>query len=156
MPRDFKLLMDVAQADQELSVLVSDLSLLYQKYLNRQIREVGLTSVQWQVLGCLSRDEGRTQTEVADSLNKGKSPVGKTLDTLEASGWIVREASKDDRRVNMIFLTGKLGLVEERLFAVTSRLNVIAEGGLVQKHIEDVRSGLVQIRENLLAELGNV
>ena len=150
MPRDFKLRMDSEQVDQELSILISDLSLLYRKYFNHQIREVGLTSVQWQVLSCLARNEGVTQTEIANILNRGKSPVGKTLDTLEAAGWIVRESSKKDRRVNTIFLTKKLELVEERLFGVINDMNGVAERKLNPEHIEDVRSGLLQIRQNLL------
>ncbi len=153
MPRDFKLRMDAEQVDKELSILISDLSLLYRKYFNRQIREVGLTSVQWQVLSCLARNEGVTQTEIADILNRGKSPVGKTLDSLEAAGWIVRESSKKDRRVNSIFLTKKMVLVEERLFGVIDDMNGIAERKLTPKHVENVRSGLVQIRQNLLDEL---
>jgi len=153
MPRDFKLLMDADQVDQELSILISDLSLLYRKYFNRQIREVGLTSVQWQVLSCLARNKGRTQTEIAEILNRGKSPVGKTLDSLEVAGWIVRESSKEDRRVNNIFLTRKLELVEDRLVGVIQRMNSIAEGKLGLNKIEDLRSGLVQIRWNLMDEL---
>jgi DNA-binding MarR family transcriptional regulator len=145
--------MDEEQVDQELSILISDLSLLYRKYFNHQIREVGLTSVQWQVLSCLARNEGVTQTEIADILKRGKSPVGKTLDSLEAAGWIEREPSKKDRRVNTIFLTKKLELVEERLFGVITDMNGVAEGKLPPKHIEDVRSGLIQIRQNLLDEL---
>jgi DNA-binding MarR family transcriptional regulator len=145
--------MDAEQVDQELSILISDLSLLYRKYFNHQIRELGLTAVQWQVLSCLARNEGVTQTEIADILNRGKSPVGKTLDSLEAAGWIVREPSKKDRRINTIYLTEKLELVEERLFGVINDMNGVAERKLAPKHIEDVRSGLVQIRQNLLDEL---
>ena len=153
MPRDLKLTMDVEQVDQELSILISDLSLLYRKYFNHQIREVGLTSVQWQVLSCLGRNEGVTQTEIADILNRGKSPVGKTLDSLEAAGWIVRESSEQDRRVKTIFLTKKLELVEERLFGVIKNMNGVAQGNLTPEHIEGVRFGLVQIRQNLFDAL---
>ena len=153
MSRDYQLVTDGERMDQEFSILISDLSLLYQKYFNRQVRDLGLTSVQWQVLSSLARHKGLTQTEVADVHNRGKSPVGKTLDSLEAAGWLVREPSKEDRRVKNIFLTDKLGLVEERLLGVIDSMNEIAERGLVPSNREIIRSGLFQVRRNLQDEL---
>lgn len=152
MPREFKLSMDEEQVGQELSILVSDLSLLYRKYFNRQVREVGLTTVQWQVLSCLARNDGITQTEVADILYKGKSPVGKTLDSLESAGWIKREPSKEDRRVKNIYLTDKMAAIQDSLLDVINGMNSIAEADL-DSTINNIRSGLIKIRQNLLDEL---
>ncbi len=145
--------MDPERVGQELSLLTSDLSLLYRKYFNRQVKEAGLTSVQWQVLSCLARTDGITQTEIAEVLLKGKSPVGKTLDSLEAAGWIKREPSSEDRRVNNIFLTSRLETMQEKLIGVMETMNATAEEGLSIKTIEDVRTGLIKIRQNLLDEL---
>lgn len=152
MPREFKLSMDEEQVGQELSILVSDLSLLYRKYFNRQVRDVGLTTVQWQVLSCLARNDGITQTEVADILYKGKSPVGKTLDSLESAGWIKREPSKEDRRVKNIYLTDKMAAIQDSLLDVINGMNSIAEADL-DSTINNIRSGLIKIRQNLLDEL---
>ncbi len=152
MAREFKLSMDEEQVRQELSILVSDLSLLYRKYFNRQVREIGLTSVQWQVLSCLARNDGATQTEVAEILYKGKSPVGKTLDSLESAGWIKRESNKEDRRVKNIYLTDKIADIQDNLLKVMNRMNLVAEAGL-ESTTESVRSGLIKIRRNLLGEL---
>lgn len=152
MPREFKLSMDEEQVGQELSILVTDLSLLYRKYFNRQVREVGLTSVQWQLLSCLARNDGITQTEVADILYKGKSPIGKTLDSLESDGWIKREPGREDRRVKNIYLTGKLAAIQDNLLDVINGMNSIAEAEL-DSVVEQVRTGLAKIRQNLLDEL---
>lgn len=152
MAREFKLSMDEEQVRQELSILVSDLSLLYRKYFNRQVREIGLTSVQWQVLSCLARNDGATQTEVAEILYKGKSPVGKTLDSLESAGWIKRESNKEDRRVKNIYLTDKIADIQDNLLEVMNSMNLVAEAGL-ESTIENVRTGLIKIRQNLLGEL---
>ncbi len=145
--------MDPERVGQELSILTSDLSLLYRKYFNRQVKEAGLTSVQWQVLSCLARSDGITQTEIAEVLLKGKSPVGKTLDSLEAAGWIKREPSSEDRRVKNIFLTDRLETMQEKLIGVMESMNAMAEAGLSGKVVEDVRTGLIKIRQNLLDEL---
>lgn len=152
MPREFKLSMDEEQVGQELSILVTDLSLLYRKYFNRQVREVGLTSVQWQLLSCLARNDGITQTEVADILYKGKSPIGKTLDSLESAGWIKREPGREDRRIKNIYLTDKMAAIQDSLLDVINGMNSIAEAEL-DSVVEQVRTGLAKIRQNLLDEL---
>lgn len=152
MPREFKLSMDEEQVGQELSILVTDLSLLYRKYFNRQVREVGLTSVQWQLLSCLARNDGITQTEVADILYKGKSPIGKTLDSLESAGWIKREPGRQDRRIKNIYLTDKMAAIQDSLLDVINGMNSIAEAEL-DSVVEQVRTGLAKIRQNLLDEL---
>ena len=153
MPRAFKLPITGEEVEQELSILVTDIGLLYRKYFNRQVRDVGLTSVQWQVLSCLARYDGITQSELADLLYKGKSPIGKTLDALEASGWITREANQEDRRVKTIYLTDKLEAIQNRLLRVMEEMNRAAEAGLSEDAVEQVRIGLVTIRKNLLREL---
>ena len=148
MTRKFHLEMP-ADLELELSILVSDLSLLYHKYFNRQMRETGLTNAQWVVLACLARHEGITQTEVADLLYKGKSPVGKTLDSLEATGWIRREASADDKRVKDIFLTKKLNDIDDQLVSCMLDMNRVAEHHMDKRAVDELRRGLACVRENL-------
>ena len=146
--------MSSAQIELEFPVLMLDLQLLYRKYFNQQMKAANLTTAQWQVLSCLTRNEGITQTEVADRLNKGKSPVGKTLDTLEAAEWVVRKPSVSDRRVKNIYLTGKLKTIDEQLMQVVSEMNGIAEQNLDSETVEKLRRGLAVMRENLQKALG--
>ncbi len=153
MPREFKLPMAEEEVDQELSILVTDIGLLYRKYFNRQVRDIGLTAVQWQVLSYLARYEGITQSGLADLLNKGKSPIGKTLDALETAGWITREASPGDRRAKRLYLTGRLNEIQDRLLSVMEEMNGTAEKGLSAGAVEQVRAGLFTIRQNLRDEL---
>ena len=100
------------------------------------------------------RREGITQTEIADLLYKGKSPIGKTLDSLEASGWINREASAEDRRRKHIFLTDKLSSIDDQVLAVLAEMNQVAEQHLDGRIIEGMRTSLAGMRENLRNALG--
>jgi DNA-binding MarR family transcriptional regulator len=147
--QDFHLSMTSEQMDLQFPVLMLDLQSLYRKYFNWQMKATKLTSPQWQVLSCLARSEGITQTELAVMLNKGKSPVGKTLDSLEASGWVIREPGADDRRVKYIHLTDKLSTIDSELMNVVSEMNGVAEQGLNSESVEQLRNGLVQMRKNL-------
>ena len=91
--------------DQNLGLLVQEVSLLMRKHFNRLVREMGLTAPQWQVLAELYREQGITQTELADALVMAKSPLGKLLDKLERTGLIERRNDKLDRRAKRIHLT---------------------------------------------------
>ncbi len=146
--------MSSARIDLEFSVLMLDLQLLYRKYFNQQMKTAKLTTAQWQVLSCLTRYEGITQTEVADRLNKGKSPVGKTLDALEAAEWVVRKPGTHDRRVKNIYLTGKLQTIDRQPMEVVSEMNGVAEQNLDLETVEKLRRGLAVMRENLQKALG--
>ena len=152
--REFQLSMPKEQVELEFSILIHDLYLLYRKYFNRKMQAMNLTATQWQVLSCVVRREGITQTEIADLLYKGKSPIGKTLDSLEASGWINREASAEDRRRKHIFLTDKLSSIDDQVLAVLAEMNQVAEQHLDGRIIEGMRTSLAGMRENLRNALG--
>jgi MarR family transcriptional regulator, transcriptional regulator for hemolysin len=153
MPRKFKLKMNEEQIEREMSILVTDLGLLYRKYFNRQMRGTGLTAVQWQVLSCIARHEGMAQTEIAEMLNKGKASVGKTLDSLELAGWVVKDDDKSDRRVKKVYLTNKLDTIQDSLLNVMGDMNNVAESGLRKEDIAQLRANLTQVRNNLQSGL---
>ncbi len=84
---------------------------------------IDLTGEQFAVLNILSPDfnllpidEGVSQQEIADFLEKDKSSVLRGLDILERKNYIERRPKPKDRRVNLIFLTekGKEILVKAR------------------------------------------
>ncbi len=94
--------------ERALTVLIHEVGLLAVKLFNRQIKEVGLTSSQWQVLYLLYEHDGQTQTELADHLTMAKPPLGKIVDRLEEDGWVVRKDDPQDRRAKRVFLTQKV------------------------------------------------
>jgi hypothetical protein len=94
--------------ERNLGVLVADVSLLLNRYFNRQARTLELTTPQWQVLSQLYRHDDLTQTELAETLNMAKSPLGKLVDKLEAAGWVRRETDPRDRRIKRIRLTARI------------------------------------------------
>jgi DNA-binding MarR family transcriptional regulator len=89
-----------------LGFLIHDVSRLRHNAFDRLMRPLGVTRSQWWVLDSLSRHAGMMQTELAEMLDVGKVTLGGLIDRLEAGGWVVRRADKDDRRVKRIFLTG--------------------------------------------------
>ena len=99
-----------AQFDVEhtLGWLFPDIHRLLTKAFESRIVGMGLTRPQWRVLIMLRRDDGRTQTELADLVEMEKAPLGKILDKLEGGGWITRRGDPDDRRARRVYCTAKI------------------------------------------------
>ena len=99
-----------AQFDVEhtLGWLFHDIHRLLTKAFESRIAGMGLTRPQWRVLITLRRDDGRTQTELADLVEMEKAPLGKILDKLEKGGWITRRGDPADRRARRVYCTAKI------------------------------------------------
>lgn len=148
MSEEYQLSMPKEQIERELYNLISDLQVLYHKYFFLRMK-VTLTEAQRQVLTCLARHPGITQSEMVDLLCKGRSPIGKSLDSLEAAGWIYRKTSEEDGRIKNVFLTDKLMHLRPQAYQIMTDMDKVAEEGLDEETIEKVKSALEVIRENL-------
>ena len=135
--------------ERNLTVIFSDVYLRWRRYFNQQTREFGLTSTQWQVLRCLALKDGMTQTEIAEVLDMGKSPLGKKVDALEEAGWVVRRIDTHDRRAKRVYLTGKVDQYRERLSEITNELMETITGGLERDDVACLVDSLIVLRGNL-------
>jgi DNA-binding MarR family transcriptional regulator len=77
--------------------------------LQRQaVKELGISTVQWAVLGALSRDQaqdGMSFAELSDYLLVSRQNLDGVLKRLERDGHVVRLADASDRRARLIKLT---------------------------------------------------
>ena len=74
-------------------------------------RPFGLTDVQFNVMMLLehqsARQEGLNQAQLSDMMLVNRANVTSLVDRMEKSGLVVRTAAADDRRYNIVKLTGK-------------------------------------------------
>lgn len=136
--------------NQNVGLLIQELSLLMRKHFNRNVRDLGLTAPQWQVLAELHRGQGITQTELANALVMAKSPLGKLLDKLERNGLIERRPDEVDRRAKRIFLTRRMAnaMAEaDRASAVTVS---IATRNMSEAQLAEFARTLAQAKTNML------
>ena len=66
---------------------------------------VNLTAEQYLVMDTLWNEGTLTQQEIAFIIQKDKNSVTQFIDNLEKKGLVTRSVSRDDRRVNNIFVT---------------------------------------------------
>jgi DNA-binding MarR family transcriptional regulator len=133
-----------------LGFLIHDVSRLRRSAFDRCLKPLNVTRSQWWVLAYLSRQDGMTQSQLAEELDLGKVAVGGLIDRLEKATLIRRDADASDRRVNRIFLEPKSKQLIARMRKVSHRLNQQILGGLVDENLEIAANTLDTMKRNLL------
>ena len=136
--------------DRGIGFLVADITRLMTTQYNRLVKPLGLTRSQWRLIVQLHRQDGLTQSELANLLAVGKVSVGGLIDRLEQSGWIERRNDAKDRRTNRIFLTDKAHEVDKEIVSAGVKLAKQTLNGLTDDESLALESLLGAVRSNLL------
>ena len=147
--------MEEPQSERNFGFLVHDVARLMRVAYDRRARELGLTRSQWWVLNNLFRNQGITQSELADILEIEKASLGRLLDRLEAKGWVERRADPADRRAKRVHLTGEVQDLMRGLRALAAELRSDAMCGLKESERQRFVDTLLVIKANLLRMNGN-
>lgn len=135
--------------DRNFGLILHDVAHLLRTTFDRRVRDMDLTRAQWWLLTHLYRQEGLTQTELADLMEIEKPSLGRLLDRLEAKSWIRREPDSVDRRIKRIYLTRDVEpmVMEMRQQAASLRADALA--GLSEQQREQFVDTLLVIKQNL-------
>lgn len=139
--------------ETRLGFLIHDVSRLRRSAFDRCLKPLSVTRSQWWVLAYLSREDGMTQSQLAEELDLGKVAVGGLIDRLEKGGLLRREADAADRRVNRVFLEPKSKSLIARMRKVSHRLNQQILGGLADADLETATATLGAMKRNILSYL---
>ncbi len=136
-----------------LGFLIHDVSRLRRSAFDRCLKPLNVTRSQWWVLAYLSREDGMTQSQLAEELDLGKVAVGGLIDRLEKAGLVRRAADATDRRVNRVFLEAKSKQLVNKMRKVSHRMNGKILEGLADEQLERAASTLDAMKRNLLGYL---
>jgi DNA-binding MarR family transcriptional regulator len=136
-----------------LGFLIHDVSRLRRSAFDRCLKPLSVTRSQWWVLAYLSREDGMTQSQLAEELDLGKVAVGGLIDRLEKAGLLRRAADASDRRINRIFLQPKSKQLIARMRQVSHRLNEQILAGIADDRLEGSAATLDAMKRNLLEYL---
>ena len=146
---------DALAIDWELRLgfLIHDVSRLRRSAFDRCLKPLNVTRSQWWVLAYLSREDGMTQSQLAEELDLGKVAVGGLIDRLQKAGLVRRDADPTDRRVNRVFLEPKSKQLIAKMRKVSHRMNEQILSGLIDEKLEAAATTLDAMKRNLLAYL---
>jgi MarR family transcriptional regulator for hemolysin len=128
----------VAPSDrlEALGLLIAGLSKAWREELDRRLRPLGLTRVQWQALLWLSRAGGAlVQRELSDLLEIGAPATVALVDRMERDGLATRSAVPGDRRRNAVVLTAKARRLLTTIEATAGQLRREVMSGLTRDEI---------------------
>ena len=148
---------DAKSTDWELRLgfLIHDVSRLRRSAFDRCLKPMNVTRSQWWVLAYLSRQDGMTQSQLAEELDLGKVAIGGLIDRLEKTGLVRRESDAGDRRINRIFLEPTSKQLITKMRKLSHQLNQQILAGLPDTQLETAASTLDIMKHNLLAYLSS-
>ena len=129
--------------------------LLLNRFLVKKFKDndIYLTREQWSILAVLWKNDGCSQQALAEATYRDKPSITRLIDNLEKEGYVERKADKNDRRLNLIFLTQKGRDIEIPMMNVVNETIDIATKNLTEEQTLNIRDSFQLIFENINKEL---
>lgn len=142
---------DAFDLQREVGWLVYDASRLLMRSIEKKVREAGVTSQQWRVLVQLAREDGQTQSQLAEEAEIAPAPLGRLLDRLEEQKMIERRPDPQDRRAKRIYLLGgEQGPFFERLRQLAMQQFGTVYKSVNQADLLELQRLLQKLKSNML------
>ncbi len=110
---------------------------------------VDITIEQWSVLYHLWKEDGMSQQQLCDATFRDKPSITRLVDNLEKLSLVKRVPSKDDRRINMIYLTPEAMTLQDKTMEVANQTLNEALEGVTNGQVEIAKEVLQMVYENL-------
>jgi DNA-binding MarR family transcriptional regulator len=119
--------------------------------LQKNFKQNGLdiTIEQWSVLYHLWKNDGISQQELCDATFRDKPSITRLVDNLEKLKLVKRVASKNDRRINRVYLTPAAQELQVQSMEVANQTLNEALEGVTNGQIEIAKEVLQMVYENL-------
>jgi len=110
---------------------------------------IDITIEQWSVLYHLWKEDGLSQQQLCDATFRDKPSITRLVDNLEKLQLVKRVASKDDRRINMIYLTSSAQELQVQSMELANQTLNEALEGVTHGQVEIAKEVLQKVYENL-------
>lgn len=111
--------------------------------------QLNLTIEQWSVLYHLWKEDGISQQELCNATFRDKPSITRLVDNLEKLKLVKRVASKEDRRMNMIYLTPEARKMQETSMELAEETLNEALTGVPADQVEICKAVLQIVYDNL-------
>jgi MarR family transcriptional regulator, transcriptional regulator for hemolysin len=118
---------------------------------DQQLRKkADITGAQSRVIAALALvKDGMTQKEIANRIGIEAPTIVPVIDKLEEQGIVIRRPDHNDRRNNLIFLTGESEAKWELIIECAIELEKASRQGLSQEELEITKRTLCKIAQNV-------
>lgn len=132
------------------AILNGKVSAAINRKLHRNFKQAGLeiTPEQWTILLFLWEKDGVSQQELCNATFKDKPGMTRLIDNMERQNYVVRIASKSDRRTNLVYLTRTGRELEDRARLTANRTLKEALAGLTLEELRVSQEVLRKVFSN--------
>ena len=134
------------------SFITGKASTAISRRLQKNFKQMGIeiTIEQWSVLYHLWKEDGKSQQQLCEATFRDKPSITRLVDNLEKSKLVKRVAAKNDRRINLIYLTAEAKNLQEKTMSVASQTLNEALDGVNNEDIEMAKDVLQKVYDNLV------
>ncbi|MCX6332116.1 MAG: MarR family transcriptional regulator [Bacteroidetes bacterium] len=120
--------------------------------LQKNYRQAGLeiTIEQWSVLYHLWKEDGLSQQELGIRTFRDKASITRLIDNLERLSLVTRVASKEDRRINLVYLTDAAKPLQQLTYELANQTMNEALHNITKEEIEIVKNVFQRVYDNLM------
>jgi len=137
---------------QTLGILLNRVAKAWRAELDRRLRTLGLTRVQWQALLMIARaDHALTQRELAEGLDIGAPATVSLVDRMERDGLVERAAVPGDRRSKAVRATAASRRLLARIESTAGTLRRDIIGGLTREELAQLHALLAKAHARIEA-----
>lgn len=138
-----------------LSAMMSTIHRHHSIYINRRLKDIGLTSGLYGILLCIYDDykSPKSQQDIAKRLNMNDGTIAKALRKLEDKNLIKRSPNPYNRRQNLIGLTDDGLKIAEEFRNLNEKWEKEVFKGLTSDEIIDLKWDLHRITLNSIDEI---
>ena len=116
---------------------------------NFRLAGIEITIEQWSVLYHLWKEDGLSQQELCLRSFRDKPSITRLVDNLEKLKLVKRVSSKEDRRINLVFLSKAAKKLQEQTLGLANQTLNEALEAVSKEEIEVCRTVLQKVYDNL-------
>ena len=135
---------------ESVDFLLVQLCRLHHKRAHTLLEGIGLYRGQPPLLWALWKEEGLTQTELAERLHVQPATMTRMLQRMERAGFLRRQPDPRDQRVSRVYLTEEGCAIQESVRRIWHQLEEETLAGFTPEEQGVVRTFLLRMRENLV------
>lgn len=135
--------------NDSIGFLINDTARLFRRMFDSNIRDLGMTSLQWRAVARLHREPGMRQSELADLLEVEPITLSRMIDRLADSGMVCRKPDPGDRRAWNLYLTDKAQPLMAQLQREADLVQELALTGLDEQERAVLARLVERVRGNL-------
>jgi DNA-binding MarR family transcriptional regulator len=127
-----------------------------QMYMERKYQKYGIGHGQAKFLLLLYEKDGVSQDTLAYQLRMDKATTARAIQKLECVGFVRRQPSKEDRRMNLVYLTEEAIKIEQEIKAIRSTWTDVITKGFSGEEKEQLLDMLKRVADNAVDYLNEL